>query len=77
MLLRLTTAATINLKSDMRKRLWDRVQGKVGAPVPKVIGLPKGEGAEWIKPGLNGTVKTLKGEEQLRQASMKDFREEE
>ncbi|TGV49608.1 ATP-dependent DNA ligase, partial [Mesorhizobium sp. M2D.F.Ca.ET.160.01.1.1] len=31
--------------------------------------------AEWLKPGLVGRVKFLKGEETLRHASLKDFRE--
>ncbi|TIX28292.1 RNA ligase family protein [Mesorhizobium sp.] len=66
--------ATITMKGDIRKRLWDRVQGKADAPMPK--GVPKGERAEWIKPGLSGRVKTLKGEDMLRHASMPDFREE-
>jgi hypothetical protein len=31
--------------------------------------------AEWLKQGLVGRVKFLKGEEKLRGASLKDFRE--
>ncbi|ESX88269.1 hypothetical protein [Mesorhizobium sp. LNJC403B00] len=49
------------------------MQGKAGAPPPN--GLAK-EKAEWLKPGLVGRVKFLKGEEKLRHASLKDFREE-
>lgn len=67
-------AANVNFKFDKRKRLWDRVQGKVGGPVPK--GLKKDK-AEWLKPGLVGRVKFLKGEEQLRHAKLLDYREEE
>ncbi|RUU82815.1 MULTISPECIES: RNA ligase family protein [unclassified Mesorhizobium] len=66
--------ANVNFKFDKRKRLWDRVQGKVGGPVPK--GLKKDK-AEWLKPGLVGRVKFLKGEEQLRHAKLLDYREEE
>jgi ATP-dependent DNA ligase len=66
-------AANVNFKFDKRKRLWDRVQGKVGGPVPK--GLKKDK-AEWIKPGLVGRVKFLKGEEKLRHAKLLDYREE-
>lgn len=66
-------AANVNFKFDKRKRLWDRVQGKVGGPVPK--GLKKDK-AEWLKPGLVGRVKFLKGEEQLRHAKLLDYREE-
>ena len=65
--------AFVTFKADKRQALWDRVQDKVGAPPPK--GLAK-EKAEWLKPGLVGRVKFLKGEEKLRHASLKDFREE-
>ncbi|RWO68988.1 MAG: ATP-dependent DNA ligase [Mesorhizobium sp.] len=67
-------AANVNFKFDKRKRLWERVQGKVGGSVPK--GLKKDK-AEWLKPGLVGRVKFLKGEEQLRHAKLLDYREEE
>ncbi|RUY28892.1 MULTISPECIES: RNA ligase family protein [unclassified Mesorhizobium] len=67
-------AANVNFKFDKRKRLWDRVQGKVGGPAPK--GLKKDK-AEWLKPGLVGRVKFLKGEEELRHAKLLDYREEE
>lgn len=62
--------AFVTFKADKRQALWDRVQGKAGAPPPK--GLAK-EKAEWLKPGLVGRVKFLKGEEKLRHASLKDF----
>ncbi|MBZ9898512.1 ATP-dependent DNA ligase [Mesorhizobium sp. BR1-1-6] len=65
--------AFVTFKADKRQRLWDRVQGKVGGPVPK--GLKK-EKAEWLKPGLVGRVKFLKGEEKLRHAKLKDFWED-
>ncbi|TPK38718.1 ATP-dependent DNA ligase [Mesorhizobium sp. B2-5-3] len=66
--------AFVTFKADKRQRLWDRVQGKVGGPVPK--GLKK-EKAEWLKPGLVGRVKFLKGEEKLRHAKLVDYRENE
>ncbi|RWM39917.1 ATP-dependent DNA ligase [Mesorhizobium sp.] len=62
--------AFVTFKADKRQALWDRVQGKAGALPPK--GLAK-EKAEWLKPGLVGRVKFLKGEEKLRHASLKDF----
>lgn len=65
--------AFITFKADKRQALWDRVQGKRGAPPPKGLAKQK---AEWLKPGLVGRVKFLKGEEMLRHASLKDFREE-
>ncbi|WP_214477414.1 ATP-dependent DNA ligase [Mesorhizobium sp. dw_380] len=65
--------AFVTFRADKRQALWDRVRGKAGAPPPK--GLTKDK-AEWLKPGLVGRVKFLKGEEMLRHASLKDFREE-
>ncbi|MCQ8872240.1 ATP-dependent DNA ligase [Mesorhizobium sp. LMG17149] len=65
--------ANVSFKFDKRKHLWDRVQGKVGGPVPKGL---KRDKAEWLKPGLVGRVKFLKGEEQLRHAKLLDYREE-
>lgn len=62
--------AFVAFKADKRQRLWDCVQEKVGAPPPK--GLSK-EKAEWLKPGLVGRVKFLKGEQMLRHASLRDF----
>ncbi|TGR32984.1 MULTISPECIES: ATP-dependent DNA ligase [unclassified Mesorhizobium] len=65
--------ANVAFKADKRKALWDRVQGKVGGPVPKG---QKRDKAEWLKPGLVGRVKTLKGEEGLRHAKLLDFWED-
>lgn len=64
--------AFVAFKADKRQRLWERVQGKVGGPVP--IGLKQGK-AEWLKPGLVGRVRFLKGEEKLRHAKLLDFRD--
>lgn len=65
--------AFITMNREIRERLWDMVQGKTGAPAPK--GLAK-EKAEWLRPGLVGRVKFLKGEDMLRHASLRDFRQE-
>ncbi|ESY62197.1 MULTISPECIES: ATP-dependent DNA ligase [Mesorhizobium] len=65
-------SAFVTFKADMRQRLWDRVQGKVGGPAP--VGL-KSDKAEWLKPGLVGRVRFLKGEEKLRHAKLLDYRE--
>jgi DNA ligase D-like protein (predicted ligase) len=64
--------AFVTLPQGIRKRLWDRVQAKAGAPTPKGLAAEK---AEWIKPGLVARVKFLMGEEKLRHASVKSFRE--
>ncbi|WP_189521491.1 MULTISPECIES: hypothetical protein [unclassified Mesorhizobium] len=55
--------AVATFKADKRQALWDFVHGMAGAPAPKGL-------AERQKPGL---VKTLKGEEMLHHASLKDF----
>ena len=65
--------AFVAFKADKRQALWDRVQRKVGGPVPKGH---KKDKAEWLKPGLVGRVKTLKGEEKLRHAKLLDFWED-
>ncbi|WP_301005919.1 ATP-dependent DNA ligase [Mesorhizobium sp.] len=65
--------AFVTFKADKRQALWDRVQSKAGAPPPKGLATEK---AEWLKPGLVGRVKFLKGEAKLRHASLEDFREE-
>ncbi|MGX5805349.1 ATP-dependent DNA ligase [Bradyrhizobium sp. Arg314] len=65
-------AAFITLNGGMRERLWQRVQEHPG-PAPKGIKRPA---TQWVKPGLIGRVKHLRGEEDLRHASLQDFREE-
>ncbi|AEH88396.1 MULTISPECIES: ATP-dependent DNA ligase [Mesorhizobium] len=69
-------AITINeaglAKADKRQRLWDHVQGKIGGPASARL---KSDKAEWLKPGLVGRVRFLKGEEKLRHAKLLDFRD--
>ncbi len=65
-------SALITFKREQRERLWARVQAKAG-PIPK--GMEPKPGAEWLKPGLVGRVKHLKGEEKLRHATLKEFRD--
>jgi ATP-dependent DNA ligase len=74
--------AFITLNEKMRERLWQRVQKK--APAPK--GIKAKPGTEWLKPGLVGKVRqawqhnarehhgraNLKGEQQLRHATLRD-----
>ncbi|RWA75272.1 MAG: ATP-dependent DNA ligase [Mesorhizobium sp.] len=62
--------AFVTFRADKRRALWDSAQSKAGAPPPE--GLAK-EKAEWLKPGLVGRVKFLKGEQKLRHATLKDF----
>ncbi|ESY56103.1 MULTISPECIES: ATP-dependent DNA ligase [unclassified Mesorhizobium] len=65
-------SAFITLNREMRQRLWTRVQEHAG-PAPKGMKRPA---TQWVKPGLVGRVKHLRGEEDLRHASLQDFREE-
>ena len=66
-------SAFIALGREMQEQLWKRVQEKSGPP-PK--GMPKRAAAEWVKPGLAGRVRYLKGEEKLRHATLRDIRED-
>ncbi|WP_246506373.1 ATP-dependent DNA ligase [Mesorhizobium silamurunense] len=65
-------SAFITLNREMRERLWQRVQEHPGT-APKGMKRPA---TQWVKPGLIGRVKHLRGEDDLRHASLQDFREE-
>lgn len=65
--------AFVTLPHRIRERLWARVQAKAGAPAPKGLKVDK---AEWVRPGLRGRVKFLRGEEKLRHASLQEWSEE-
>jgi len=65
-------SAFINSSREIRDRLWKRVQEHAG-PAPKGMKRPS---TQWVKPGLIGRVKHLRGEADLRHASLQDFREE-
>ncbi|RWI13579.1 ATP-dependent DNA ligase [Mesorhizobium sp.] len=65
-------SAFVSVNREMRERLWKRVQEHAG-PAPKGTKRPA---TQWVKPGLIGRVKHVRGEEDLRHASLQDFREE-
>ncbi|RUW95637.1 MULTISPECIES: ATP-dependent DNA ligase [unclassified Mesorhizobium] len=65
-------SAFINSSRAIRERLWERVQEHAGPP-PKGMKRPS---TQWVKPGIIARVKHLRGEEDLRHASLQDFREE-
>lgn len=65
-------SAFINSNREIRERLWERVQEHDG-PAPKGVKRPT---TQWVKPGIVARVKHLRGEEDLRHASLQDFREE-
>ncbi len=61
------------LPAGIRERLWRRVEAKAGPPPKK---LKPADAAQWVKPGIVGRVRYLKGEETLRHATLKDWREQ-
>ncbi|QND64591.1 ATP-dependent DNA ligase [Mesorhizobium loti] len=65
-------SAFVTLNREMRERLWKRVQEHPGT-APRGMKRPA---TQWVKPGLIGRVKHLRGEDDLRHASLQDFREE-
>ena len=64
--------AFIALNEKMRERLWARVHAKA----KPLKGIQVKPGTEWLKPGLIGRVRHLKGEQQLRHATLRDIREQ-
>ncbi len=66
-------SAFVTFPRAIRERLWARVQEKAGGAAPAGL---KAEKAEWVKPGLRGRVKFLRGEEKLRHASLQEWSEE-
>ncbi|MER9524763.1 ATP-dependent DNA ligase [Mesorhizobium sp. M0292] len=63
-------SAFVTLNREMRERLWKRVQEHSGT-APK--GIMKRPATQWVKPGLIGRVKHLRGEDDLRHASLQEF----
>ncbi|WP_245316456.1 hypothetical protein [Mesorhizobium wenxiniae] len=51
----------------------ERVQEHAGPP-PK--DMPKRPATQWVKPGIKARVKHLRGEDELRHASLQDFWDE-
>jgi bifunctional non-homologous end joining protein LigD len=66
-------SAFVSVNREMRERLWKRVQEHAGE-APK--DMKKRPATQWVKPGIKARVKHLKGEEDLRHASLQDFWDE-
>lgn len=66
--------AFITLNHKLRERLWERVQGAAPSPAPQ--GMKMKPEAQWVRPGLVGRVRFLKGEETLRHATLREIRED-
>ncbi|PBC00499.1 hypothetical protein CK220_30930 [Mesorhizobium sp. WSM3860] len=65
--------AAVTLPQGLRERLWKRVQearaSKPAQPVPSAFA----DDVEWIKPGITGRVRFLRGEHTLRHARLQGF----
>jgi bifunctional non-homologous end joining protein LigD len=66
-------SAFVSVNREMRERLWQRVQEHAG-PAPR--DMKKRPATQWVRPGIKARVKHLRGEEDLRHASLQDFWEE-
>lgn len=66
-------SAFVSVNREIRERLWKRVQEHAGPP-PK--NMPKRPATQWVKPGIKARVKHLRGDEDLRHASLQDFWDE-
>jgi bifunctional non-homologous end joining protein LigD len=63
--------AFITLNEEMRDQLWARVNAKA----KPLKGVKVKLGTQWLKPGLVGRVRHLKGEQLLRLATLREIRE--
>ncbi|WP_292163942.1 DNA ligase [Mesorhizobium sp.] len=69
-------AAAVTLPSGLRERLWQRVQADRATKPSKRVPRAFADDVEWVKPGITGRVKFLRGEHILRHASLEGFRED-
>jgi DNA ligase D-like protein (predicted ligase) len=69
--------AAVTLPKGVRERLWKRVeQARAEKPRNGVPTAARSPEVEWVKPGITGRVRFLRGEHKLRHATMQDFTEE-
>lgn len=68
--------AAVTLPQGLRERLWQRVQEARAAKPSRSVPSAFADDVEWVKPGITGRVKFLRGEHTLRHATMQDFRDE-
>lgn len=67
-------AAAVTLPASLRVRLWQRVQqAKSGKPARLVPTAVAGADVEWVKPGITGKVRFLRGEHKLRHATARSI----
>ena len=63
-------SAFVSVNREMRERLWKRVQEHAGEAPKDMKNRPA---TQWVKPGIKARVRHLRGEEDLRHASLQDF----
>ncbi|RWE26755.1 MAG: DNA ligase [Mesorhizobium sp.] len=68
--------AAVTLPSGLRERLWQRVKEARAAKPSQRVPSAFADDVEWVKPGITGRVKFLRGEHALRHATMQGFSEE-
>lgn len=61
--------AFVALNRESRDAFWKRAESLTGGKPPKGIKKPE---AQWLRPGLIGRVRYLKGEEELRHATLRE-----
>ncbi|PBB94710.1 hypothetical protein CK224_30430 [Mesorhizobium sp. WSM3862] len=63
------------LPSGLTERLWKGVE-EASAPKPaQRVPSAFADDVEWVKPGITGRVRFLRGEHTLRHATLQDFEE--
>jgi bifunctional non-homologous end joining protein LigD len=66
--------AFINFRPEIRERLWRCVEANSG-PQPKTVRKKDSASTEWLRPGIVGRVRFLKGEKSLRHATLVNWRD--
>lgn len=67
--------AFITLPSGLRERLWKRVKEARASKPSQRVPSAFADDVEWVKPGITGRVKFLRGEHTLRHATLQDLEE--
>lgn len=65
----------MTLPKGLRERLWERVQEARASKPAQRVPSAFADDVEWVKPGITGRVKFLRGEHTLRHATLQDFEE--
>lgn len=65
--------AAVTLPKGLRERLWQRVQEAKASKPSQRVPSAFADDVEWVRPGITGRVKFLRGEHTLRHATLQDF----